>query len=349
MENNCSDFDRCGKRKTTKMAIRAGAALVAASVGATWCLFAASNAKSIVDPAKGAAINLPATTPFVDIASTGPLTHIWLGNELSCQVQHVIDGSTHEFFPPSTIPGDCGTFIAMGGALYAPDFTARGGTATGGLGAYTPFTPVSQTPVTGSGTSADPFKVVTVVAVGATGLSIEQTDTYVVGVESYRTDITIMNNSPGPATGVLFRAGDAYLQGSDVGYGFTEVSGNRNTVGCSVNPNNMPPDRIEGWTPLTDDNNFYEAVYSEIWRWIGTKFPFPNMNSAIPTTQLYLVLQTAPATVSLSIVRRSAGTVCCLERVLPSYLTTAFPCTLTTMGSSLARIIPPITSPPAYD
>jgi len=277
MENNCSDFDRCGKRKTTKMAIRAGAALVAASVGATWCLFAASNAKSIVDPAKGAAINLPATTPFVDIASTGPLTHIWLGNELSCQVQHVIDGSTHEFFPPSTIPGDCGTFIAMGGALYAPDFTAHGGTATGGLGAYTPFTPVSQTPVTGSGTSADPFKVVTVVAVGATGLSIEQTDTYVVGVESYRTDITIMNNSPGPATGVLFRAGDAYLQGSDVGYGFTEVSGNRNTVGCSVNPNNMPPDRIEGWTPLTDDNNFYEAVYSEIWRWIGTKFPFPNM------------------------------------------------------------------------
>jgi hypothetical protein len=28
---------------------------------------------------------------------------------------------------------------------------------------------------------------------------------------------------------------------------------------------------------LTDNNNFYEAFYGEIWRWIGTKVTFPNM------------------------------------------------------------------------
>src|SRR5215813_8132332 len=277
MRNNSFDFGRFGKRVTAKMAIRAGVALVAASVGATWCLFAASNAQSIVNAAKGAATNSPAVTPFMDIASAGPLTHVWLGNELSCQVQHVIDGNTHEFFPPSVIPGDCGTFIAMGETLYAPDFANHGGTATNNLGTYVVFTPVSQTPVTGTGTSGDPFKVVTVVDVAATGLRIQQTDTYVIGEESYRTDTMIVNNSNGPASGVLFRAADAYLQGSDTGYGFTEVSGNRNTVGCSVNPNNMPPARIIGWTPLTDDNNFYEAFYGEIWHWIGTKVPFPNM------------------------------------------------------------------------
>ena len=69
----------------------------------------------------------PAAVPSADIASAGPLTHIWVGNDLSCQVQHIADGTVHEFFPQDIIPGDCGTFIAMDGVLYAPDFqrTAR--------------------------------------------------------------------------------------------------------------------------------------------------------------------------------------------------------------------------------
>jgi len=262
----------------TKLILRAGLALLAASISATWCLLAASNSQPIVDPAKGTTTDTPAVTPFMDIASAGPLTHVWLGNELSCQVQHVADGTTHEFYPPGVIPGDCGTFIAMGGTLYAPDFANHGTTATGNLGTYTVFTPISQTPVTGTGTSADPFKVVTVVDVAATGLRIQQTDAYVIGNESYQTDIMITNSGLGAASGILYRAGDAFLQGSDQGYGFTEVfSGNRNAVGASANPNNIPPGRIEEWIPLTGNNNFYEAFYGEIWHWIGTKVAFPNL------------------------------------------------------------------------
>jgi len=206
----------------TKLILRAGLALLAASISATWCLLAASNSQPIVDPAKGTTTDTPAVTPFRDIASAGPLNHVWIGNEVSCQVQHVADGTTHEFYPPGTIPGDCGTFIAMGGTLYAPDFANHGTTATGNLGTYTVFTPISQTPVTGTGTSADPFKVITVVDVAATGLRIQQTDTYVIGNESYQTDIMI-TNSGAAASGILYRAGDAFLQGSDQGYGFTEV------------------------------------------------------------------------------------------------------------------------------
>ena len=42
----------------------------------------------------------------------------------------------------------------MDGVLYAPDFASHDYTSAGfSLGANTPFTPVSQTPVTGSGTS----------------------------------------------------------------------------------------------------------------------------------------------------------------------------------------------------
>ena len=260
----------------TKLILRAGLALLAASISATWCLLAASNAQPIVDPAKGAGTNAPAVTPFMDIASAGPLTHVWIGNELSCQVQHVADGTTHEFYPPGTIPGDCGTFIAMGGTLYAPDFANHGGTATGNLGTYVVFTPISQTPVTGTGTPGDPFRVVTVVNVATTGLRIQQTDSYIIGDESYRTDIMI-SNTGAAATGILFRAADAFLQGSDSGYGFTEVSGNGTAVGCSANPNNIPPGRIEEWVPVTGNNNYYEAFYGEIWHWIGTKVAFPNM------------------------------------------------------------------------
>ena len=34
-----------------------------------------------------------AAVPFKDIASAGPLTHVYIGNELSCQISHVGDTS----------------------------------------------------------------------------------------------------------------------------------------------------------------------------------------------------------------------------------------------------------------
>jgi hypothetical protein len=79
--------------------------LAAALAATTWWLLAATT--------PGGAF---AATPFKDIASPGPLTHIYLGDELSCQVAHTAD-TFLEFFPPSTIPGDCGTFVAVGASL----------------------------------------------------------------------------------------------------------------------------------------------------------------------------------------------------------------------------------------
>src|SRR5258705_6484725 len=149
---------------TTKLTERAAIALVIASAAATWCL----------------------ATPTADISSEGPLTHIWLGNDLSQQIQHIADGTIHEVYPQDIIPGDAGTFIAMDvgpdRVLYAPDFHNHDddGTVAGySIGDYTPFAPLNQTLVTGSGmTAADPFTVVTDVGVGTTGLVIHQTDTY---------------------------------------------------------------------------------------------------------------------------------------------------------------------------
>jgi hypothetical protein len=214
-----------------------------------------------------------AQTPFVEIGSGGPLTRVILGNELSCQIAYSGDAA-FELFPSGATPGDCGTLIATGGTLYAPDFANHtgGGTAATGIGSSTPFTPVSQSGVTGAGTGGDPFRVTTVADGGS--LRVTQVDSYIAGQEVYRTDIEVRNTGGSAASGVLYRAGDCFLQESDRGYGFVDTGAA--APGCSLNANNSPPARIEQWYPLTAGARYMEAGYSEVWTHIGTKTPFPN-------------------------------------------------------------------------
>jgi hypothetical protein len=219
-----------------------------------------------------------AQTPFVNEgAPGGPLTQVAIGNDLSCQVQHTGDTSL-ELYPSSTTPGDCGTFVwaATAGTLFTPDFSNHGSGATAtssGLGARTPFSAVSQTPVSGSGSSASPFRVTTVVSLGSSGLQITEVDTYVSGQESYRTDVTLKNTGGSGQDVILYRAGDCFLQNTDSGFGFTGPNG---AVGCAANANNSPAGRIEEWVPITGGNNFLEDAFSSVWGAIGAHAPFSN-------------------------------------------------------------------------
>ena len=226
----------------------------------------------------GAVVALPVSAqgavPFKDISTSGPLTHVYVGNELSCQVAYAGD-PRFEFYPSAVAPGDCGTMVAVGGALYTPDFSNHDSTSTSTLGVRTPFAPVSQGNVTGSGSASSPFKVTTRVNVGATGLQITQVDTYVRGEEAYRTDVTVKNGAGGTVAGILYRAGDCYLQGSDVGFGFEDPS--RKAVGCSANANNTPPGRIEQFYPVTGGNQYLEGAYgADVWTRIGSMQALPN-------------------------------------------------------------------------
>ena len=198
-----------------------------------------------------------AQPPTVAISSSGPLGNIWMGNELSCQISYAGD-TVDVLFPSGAVPGDCGTFLAVGGVLFAPNFAAHTTTATSGIGAYTAFTPVSQSAVSGSGSISSPFAVTTVAAAGATGLQITQIDSYVVGQESYRTDVTVANNAGGAQSVVLYRAGDCYLQGTDVGFGF--LGPEAGAVGCSANANNTPAGRIEQWLPITGGDTWLQST-----------------------------------------------------------------------------------------
>lgn len=213
-----------------------------------------------------------AATPALAIGSAGPLKNVWIGADLSCQVEHTGD-SSYELYGQTETPGDCGTFVATGGTLYAPDFAHHDYTFTGGLGTYTPFAAVSQSPsVLGSGTSSDPYRIVTVADVGTTGLRITQTDSYVVGQEAYRTDVQVANNGSRAQSLTLYRAGDCYLQGLDSGFG--ALGSPSGAVACVVST--TPGSRTEQWAPLTAGSHFLETNPRALWTAIAGQGDFPD-------------------------------------------------------------------------
>ena len=60
-----------------------------------------------------AAVPAHADVGHADIASAGPLTHVFVGTDLSCQVAYRGDRA-YELYPPDSELGDCGTFLAVG-------------------------------------------------------------------------------------------------------------------------------------------------------------------------------------------------------------------------------------------
>jgi uncharacterized repeat protein (TIGR01451 family) len=191
-------------------------------------------------------------------------------------VQHGGDSSL-EFYPAWQALGDCGTLISVGGQLYAPNFRAHGTTATTfWIGTYTPFTSVSQTSLTGSGTAGDPYRITTVVDAGTTGLRLTETDSYVVGGESYQTDVTLTNTTASAAYGILYRAGDCFLGDSDYGYGAVDATSK--SVACAKTPNNSPSGRLLQWQPLTTSraSDYQEDFYGNLWTTIGNQANLTN-------------------------------------------------------------------------
>lgn len=198
------------------------------------------------------------------ITSAGPINNIYLNNDLACQVTNVGD-SVPEFFG-GTNPGACGTFLASSGSVTGPSVPA-GLSPSGG-----DYTPVSQTGVTGSGTASSPYAVTTIVYAFGTTATITETDSYVVGQQYYRTDITVRNNSSDNFNGVLYHAGDCYLQGSDSGYGWVDTA--NHGIYCTANVNNSPAGRIVGFQPITAGSNYVETFYATMWGDInGAQFP----------------------------------------------------------------------------
>jgi uncharacterized repeat protein (TIGR01451 family) len=210
-------------------------------------------------------IQVPAAFADTAIISAGPLTNIKITSDLNCAVNHAADSSP-EFYGETA----CGTLVAVGGTLYGPALIPAGGAAS----PRTPFTPVSQSAVTGAGTASDPFEIVTVVDLGSSGLRLTETDSYVVGQESYRTDVQLTNAGTAASAALVYRAGDCFLQNSDLGYGM--VGSPSGAVACATQPPPNTGGRVEQWLPITAGSHYLEAGYNEVWAAIGSQQEFPD-------------------------------------------------------------------------
>lgn len=204
----------------------------------------------------------PAVATAAEINSAGPLTRIIVSTTLNCQVAHR-DDAAFELYPGFSEIGACGTFLATGDSIYGPSSVPSGISPT-------PWTPISQSPVAGSGTAGDPLRIVTLVEAPATGLTAEQTDSYVIGSQSYRTDIEISNAGTTARDAILYRAGDCYLQESDIGYG--RVDGG--APACIIDP--AEGSRIEQWLPVTAGSQYFEGGFGELWTLIASRQLLPN-------------------------------------------------------------------------
>ncbi|MBV9665009.1 MAG: DUF11 domain-containing protein [Actinobacteria bacterium] len=201
-------------------------------------------------------------------SATGPLTKIEISPDLTCNVQHRVDPAP-EFFGGNA----CGTLVALGpttatSTLYGPADIPAGENAS----PRTPFTPVSQSGVSGTGTIGDPYLITTVVALGDTGVQLTETDSYVAGNDWYRTDVAINNSTSNEVRAIVYRVGDCFLQGSDQGYG--KFDPNDGSIACVASTS--PATRTEKWTPLTSGSRYYEAGFQSVWTKVGTRTEFPS-------------------------------------------------------------------------
>lgn len=122
------------------------------------------------------------------VLTTGgePLDFIGIDKHLRCSVLR--DGPVF-----AQGGGACGTFVALGGTTYGPPELTAG---------TVDYTPVSQDRTE----TGDVAQIVTVVALGDTGVQLRQTDSYKAGKAWYRTDVELVNAGDMAKTARVYRA-----------------------------------------------------------------------------------------------------------------------------------------------
>jgi hypothetical protein len=178
-------------------------------------------AVSIVPEVAGAEVE-PGAVSFPG----SPLT-VSVGPLGQCQSSYPASGNN--YFPEGGNIGDCGFFLAFPKAGVGQPAPLQGQTfgffGIAGPRLSSSYTPVSQSPVTGSGTVAEPYRQTTVFKVvdseGKEDALITETTTYVNGQPQFASTYSVKNVTK-PETKIYFRAiyaGDLYVNGNDYGTG----------------------------------------------------------------------------------------------------------------------------------
>lgn len=253
----------------------------------------------------------PLAPATVTIAGN-PLT-IVVGNDTSLQVTNSNVPGTGQFFPPDCSAGetaDSGTFASIGATIFGPDFNNHPcGSASN---TYTPWTPVSMTPVTGTGTSGDPFTVVIVANAGTLGIQLTETLTYVNGAAGAVINLSFAVAPPpgapaapgGGATLNAFVGSDLYLADSDSGFSLGSAVG---AGGHGADSSCHQLQYTIMWQGTTPATSWTAQGYSEVWDEISSghldNTVDPNCidNGAALEWANLVVTPTAPAVVDTGV------------------------------------------------
>lgn len=198
------------------------------------------------------------------ITTLGPLSGITVTSDLNCGVDQVGD-QYGEWYGEIA----CGTFLALGAKVFTPASVPAGYVGT-------PWTPVSQSPVTGDGSAGSPYTVTTVVRAGTQGVQVTEVDSYVAGAQEYRTDVTVANTGTTTRPVVLSRAGDCFFSDSDVGYGRVDNGTAPACVAPSPDDPSVPGPRVETLVPLTAGSAYDVDYYGSVWSVVASRTGFAN-------------------------------------------------------------------------
>lgn len=205
------------------------------------------------------------TTPSLVKIEGEPLT-IHVGADGSFQIFNSAVPGSGQIFPSScNNTADMGFFARVGTTLIAPDFRGSShgcGSATGGLGTYTPWGKVGLTGPTGDGSLGSPFTVTVRLAGG--GVSVTNTITYVNGQNYFKVKSSI--SSSGSARVNFFLGADIYLASSDAGlFTYNTDLAAPGGMDCGTTGNRYYIFLI----PITPATRFTASGYSDVWSQIG--------------------------------------------------------------------------------
>ncbi len=205
--------------------------------------------------------------PAVQVINGSPLT-INVGDEHSYQIFNSEIPGVGQIYPSgSTDTADMGWMVRAGGILYAPDYGNHAqGSATGGLGSYTPYSGRTISSVSGTGTAADPYRVTVENQLGTSGLASREVVEYVNGDNYFRKTFTLTNNSALSQDVNIFLGGDIYLAGDDSGVPYRQASsGSVGGSDCGT-----PASYYILYIPRTPADAWTGSSYSSVWNQIGS-------------------------------------------------------------------------------
>lgn len=208
-----------------------------------------------------------APTAFITIDSA-PLK-INVGSDLSFQIFNTNVPGVGQIFPSGATLADMGWLVRSGGTLYAPGWRSRP-SATGSLGNITAFGSGTQDPISGIGTSLDPFTVVTRATAGA--LQLREVVRYETGKGFFSKQLEITNPGASAVTASVYLGSDIFLASSDAGKparvvipGGTNITGTGGRTCPDVNPvyNILH-------IPVIRPDRFSADSFNSIWQQIGS-------------------------------------------------------------------------------